>query len=63
MRTALSFKERDVTRALKAAAKAGHQVTGFEITKAGNIFVHTGKTGQSASSADDDWDKALANDR
>jgi hypothetical protein len=39
----LSFKETDLMRAIKCALKAGLQVAGFEITKAGSIVVHAGK--------------------
>jgi len=62
MRGALTFKQRDVTRALKAAEKADQHVIGFEITKAGNIFVHTSKAERPSSTARD-WDEALSNDR
>jgi hypothetical protein len=43
MRGPLSFKETDVMSAIKCATKAGLQVVGFEITKAGHIVVHAGK--------------------
>jgi hypothetical protein len=39
----LSFKESDLMRAIKCAIKAGLQVAGYEITKAGSIVVHVGK--------------------
>jgi hypothetical protein len=57
-----SFKLTDVKRAIKAAAQAGQQVIGFEITKAGNILVHIA-TGRPTPVPTDDWDEALANDR
>ena len=59
----LTFKLTDLKRALKGAAELGHQVIGFEITKAGSILVHTGKTSQPIPSTEDEWDKAISNDR
>jgi hypothetical protein len=61
-RGSLAFKLTDVKRAIKAAVAAGQQVTGFEITRAGNILVHIA-TGQPTPVLTDDWDEALANDR
>ena len=57
------FKESDLKRALKVAAKQPAQVARVEITKDGIALILTGATGQPASSIEDDWDKALANDR
>jgi hypothetical protein len=51
----LSFKETDLVRAIKCALKAGLQVAGYEITKAGSIVVHVGKTSDD-SIADNPWD-------
>jgi hypothetical protein len=42
-RGALTFKQQDLTRALRAAAAAGIEVQRFEIDKAGNIVVVAGK--------------------
>jgi hypothetical protein len=57
----LSFKETDLMRAIKCALKAGLEVAGFEITKAGSILVHTGQPpNDNAAQPDSDWDKALA---
>jgi hypothetical protein len=36
----VNFRESDLMRAIKCAIKAGLQVAGFEITKAGSIVVH-----------------------
>jgi hypothetical protein len=56
----LSFKETDLMRAIKCAIKAGLQVAGFEITKAGNIMVHTGNKPAEQTEADaNPWYKAL----
>jgi hypothetical protein len=59
----LTFKETDLMRAIKCAIKAGLQVAGFEITKAGSILVHVGEpANDNAAQLDDDWDKALADE-
>jgi hypothetical protein len=42
-RDALTFKQQDVTRALRAAAAAGLEVRRIEIDKDGKIIVVTGK--------------------
>ena len=39
----LPFKQRDLTRALRAAAKAGQPVQRFEIDREGRIVVFVGK--------------------
>jgi hypothetical protein len=56
-----SFKQQDVTRALKAAAAAGLHVAGFKIDpQTGKIEVVTGKpTGVSATPVDE-LDRELA---
>jgi hypothetical protein len=55
----LSFKETDLVRAIKSAAKAGLKVAGFEITKAGNIVVHG--TPKAVDDVEErSWDKALS---
>ena len=56
------FKKTDLNRALDVAAERPDQVARIEITKDGFIaLILTGAA--PASSDDDDWDKALANDR
>ena len=57
------FKESDLTRALEVAAKRPDQVARVEITKDGIALILTGAAGQRASSSEEDWEKALANDR
>jgi hypothetical protein len=56
MRGPLSFKETDLVRAIKSALKAGLQVAGFEITKAGSIVVMTCKPAE-APLAQNPWDE------
>lgn len=54
-----TFKQTDVTRALRAAAAAGLQVTGFKIdVQTGAIVVETGKPEAQDSSEPSPWDKA-----
>jgi len=53
----------DLNRALDVAAKRPDQVARVEITKDGIALILTGAADQPASSTDEDWDKALANDR
>jgi hypothetical protein len=52
---ALMFKQRDVTRALKAAERAGIKVAGYTITKQGDISIRTAEMGNT-----DVEDKELA---
>ena len=63
-RGSLTFKQTDVTRLLKAAEKAGHHAPRVEITKDGKlVLVLNEAASQPASSTEEDWEKALANDR
>ena len=56
-RGALKFNQRDVTRGLKGAAKAGVSVSRFEVDKkTGNLIFFTGKE----PVALDDLDRELA---
>jgi hypothetical protein len=57
----LTFKQRDITRVLKAAVAAGHKVTRVEIAKDGNLFFVLNNE-KPPTSPVDDWDKALSND-
>ena len=52
-----TFKQTDVTKACKGAARAGLEVQHFEIDRAGKIVVFTGKS--AAPKTDEppnDWD-------
>jgi hypothetical protein len=58
-RNAQTFKQGDVTRALKAAEKAGFRVGRFEIEHGGKIVVFAGNTGILEAKAEpdvDEWD-------
>jgi hypothetical protein len=53
-----TFKQTDLTRALRAAQRAGFEVGSFEIDRAGKIVVHTSHS-QKTNEVDgpDDWNK------
>jgi len=52
----LAFKQRDLTRALRAAAKAGQPVQRFEIDREGRIVVFVGKPERREKAGDNEWD-------
>jgi hypothetical protein len=53
-----TFKQRDVTKAVKAIVAAGVQVERVEIDKAGKIIIVTAaKPKESAGSARNEWDE------
>ena len=52
----LAFKQRDLTRALRAAAKAGQPVQRFEIDREGKIVVFVGKPEPRHEAGDNEWD-------
>ena len=60
-RAPLSFRQRDLTRALKGAEKAGCKPSRFTVDNSGNITVDlvAEETDPPLSSA---WERALAND-
>ena len=63
MRGRLSFKQRDLTRALKATKAAGHPAARVEIDKAGKITIFLSDEKPTAlSSTAQDWEKALSSD-
>ena len=58
MRGRVSFKESDLTRAIRAAIKAGLRVVGFEISPVtGTIVVHTDKPEDNAKA--NPWDRII----
>ena len=57
-RAACTFKQQDVTRAVRAVVAAGVQVQRVEIGKDGKIVVVTGKP--TAEAPQDDLDRELA---
>jgi hypothetical protein len=61
-----TFRQQDVTRAIKAATAAGVGIARVEIDKAGKIIIITGKTteqpGQASSNDLDNWIAKRAKD-
>jgi hypothetical protein len=55
----LTFRQQDVTRALRAAVAAGLDVKGYEIDKAGKIVVIIGKP-EEPTGAGNPWDSVVA---
>lgn len=58
-RAPLSFKQSDVTRAVKAVKAAGIDVSGVKVDKQGNIVILTGTPSES-SDGGGSWDQAIA---
>jgi len=60
-----TFKEADVTRAVKAARKAGLEIAGVKVSREGDIIIVVGKPSEAndASQADpaNPWDEVLDN--
>jgi hypothetical protein len=56
-----TFKQRDVTAAVKAIRAAGVEVARVEIGKDGRIVVVAGKSGSSSAIGDDinEWDVSI----
>jgi hypothetical protein len=52
-----TFRQQDITKALRAAVAAGLHVTGFEIDPQGKIRVETDKQpGQDSEAGRNEWD-------
>jgi len=56
-RSNCTFKQTDVTRAVKAVVAAGVEVARIEIDKAGKIVILAGKPGESNSAGVNEWDE------
>lgn len=54
-----SFRQSDLKRAIKALKAAGEHITGVRFDSAGKPVIITGK-GESATSASNPWDEAVA---
>jgi hypothetical protein len=60
VRGRVTFKESDITRALRAAVKVGLRVVGFEISPVtGNILVHTDKSEDEGKEESNPWDRII----
>jgi hypothetical protein len=55
-----TFRQQDVTRAVKAVIAAGVDISRIEIDKAGKIVIVTANGSQAGESAADDLDRELA---
>ena len=55
----LAFRERDLTRAVKAAKKAGVEVARVKIDRDGTIVIEAGKPVEPAPDDIDKWDQAI----
>lgn len=63
-RAPLTFRQRDITAAIKAVAAAGHTVARVEITKDGRILIEVAPLGATAAAEPlhNPLDKVYAND-
>ena len=59
-RAPCTFKQRDITAAVKAVTAAGVDVARVEVDKTGRIVIIAGKPGESMSGEGSSWDKAIA---
>jgi hypothetical protein len=59
-RAPCTFKQRDITAAVKAVTAAGVDVARVEVDKSGRIVIVAGKRGESMSNEGSSWDKAIA---
>lgn len=58
-----TFKQADVTKAVKAVAAAGVEVARVEIDKAGKIVIVAGKSGEAnGGESANPWDTVLSDD-
>jgi hypothetical protein len=57
-----SFKQRDVTRAVRGAVAAGVEVQRIEIDKTGKIVIVTGKPLGERDGNGTSWDRALSHE-
>jgi hypothetical protein len=56
-RSSCTFKQRDVTKAVKAIVAAGVQVERVEIDRAGKIIITAARPMESADGARNEWDE------
>jgi hypothetical protein len=55
-----TFRQQDVTRAVKAVAAAGVHIARIEIDKSGKIVIVAGKSQEAAPGLQNDLDRELA---
>jgi hypothetical protein len=56
----ITFRQRDVSAAMKAATDAGYAVVRVEIDKTGKIVLITSKAGRTAEEEVNQWDAVLS---
>jgi hypothetical protein len=56
-RGSLSFRQTDVTRAIKAAVAAGIEIARVEVDKAGKIVIIPGKPESTEAKGGSEWDR------
>ena len=54
-----TFRQADVTRALKGAVAAGVEVKSIEIDQSGKIVMITSRAAEPAKQDESDWDEVL----
>ena len=62
-RGACAFKQRDLTRAIRAVTAAGLVVAGVKISAQGEIEVVTGRSEAQGSPPGNEWDTVLRHDK
>jgi hypothetical protein len=63
-RGSCTFRQRDVTAALKGARDAGLVVRGFQIDNAGNIRIHADSGAKTGGSVEyNEWDSVYGEDQ
>jgi len=58
-RAPLTFRQRDVTAAIKAVEAAGHVVARVEIGRDGRIIVFPARTDEDRPASSNEWDEVL----
>ena len=54
-----TFRQRDVTAAVKAVEAAGHKIARVEIGRDGRIIVFPARTDEDHPASSNEWDKVL----
>jgi hypothetical protein len=57
------FKQRDVTKAVKAVAAAGMEIDRVEVGRDGRIVIFTAKSSESSDGPANEWDELYDRDQ
>jgi hypothetical protein len=57
------FKQRDVTKALRAVAAAGMEIDRVEVGRDGKIVIFTAQSSESSDGAANEWDELYDGDQ